>query len=199
MDYKNLNDYELIYQVRENDDIAYNTLINKYSNLVNMLAIKYMKNKPYNGLEKDDLYQAGMLGIIQALDCYNSENTVFYTYASLCAKREIERLLKFSSRKKYIPLNNAISFEKKISTDTKLTLSETISSNFNMEQEFIYREISRKLCELIYKLPIIDSSIFELKINGFNTREIGSLLDIPYGTVEYHLSKVKKIAKNVLR
>ena len=44
MDYKNLNDYELVYQVKEHDEVAYGILLDKYSHLVDMLAKKYIKN-----------------------------------------------------------------------------------------------------------------------------------------------------------
>ena len=108
MDYRNLNDYELVYQVRENNEEAYNLLIRKYSNLVNMMAKKILKKYKYLGLEYDDLYQEGMMGIIKALNDYNGNDTLFYTYASLCAKREIDRLIKTHTRKKRMIFNELI-------------------------------------------------------------------------------------------
>lgn len=198
MDYKRLNDYELIYQVKENDDVAYNALVTKYSNLVNMLARKYMKFNKNNGLEREDLYQAGMVGVFQALDDYNSDGTIFYTYAALCAKREMKKLIKMSSRQKYRALNEAISFEKNISSNSDLTLSETVASNYNIENDFILQENFRRLNELKYELSLEEANIFELRFNGFKVKEIATLLEIPYGTVEYHLSKIRKKAKKVL-
>ena len=200
MDYKDLNDYELIYQVRENDDIAYNTLILKYSNLVNMLAKKYLRLNKGLGLEREDLFQAGMLGVTQAMDDYKSDDTMFYTYASLCAKREIERLLKASTRHKNRALNEALSFDKKITKErgNVLTLGETISSNFDIEEDYITRENYRRLQEFKYDLSLLESSILELKLNGFRIKEIGNLLDVPYRTVDYHLNRIKKKAKDVL-
>jgi len=198
LDYKNLNDYELVYQVKENDDIAYNALITKYSNLVNMLARKYIKNNNRIGLEREDLYQAGMLGVFQALDTYDSHDTIFYTYAALCAKREIKKLLKMSLRQKNKALNESISFDKNVSNNSNLTISETISSGYDIESDYILQENIRRLYEFKYDLPFLDSLIFELRINGFKVKEIGHLLEIPYGTIEYHLNKIRKKAKNVL-
>ena len=198
MDYKDLNDYELIYQVKENDDVAYNALITKYSNLVNMISRKYIRIFKGIGLEREDLFQAGMLGIFQALDDYNSDNTVFYTYAALCAKREMKKLIKMSTRQKYKALNEAISFDKPISTNVNLTISETISSGYDIESDYLLQEDFKRLYDFKYDLPFLESMIFELRFNGFRVKEIAILLDIPYATIEYHMSKIRKKAKNVL-
>ena len=198
MDYRSLNDYELVYQVRENDDVAYNAIIYKYSNLVNMLVKKYIKGNRHLGLEEEDLYQAGMLGILMALNDYNSKDSIFYTYALLCAKREIEKLLKASSRVKNKPLNDAISLDKNISCDSIITLSEMISSKVNIESDYIINENCKKIYDIKYDLPIIESAILELKINGFKSKEISELLDITDRTVGYYLRKIKNKIKNVL-
>ena len=57
MDYRIYNDYELVYQVRENDEVAYDVLVKKYSNLVSMLAKKNYRENRYLGIEYEDLYQ----------------------------------------------------------------------------------------------------------------------------------------------
>ena len=63
--------------------------------------VEYKKKKFENtGIEIEDLYQEGMLGVVMALNDYNSSDTLFYTYASLCIRREMERLVKASKRKK---------------------------------------------------------------------------------------------------
>ena len=198
MDYKCLNDYELVYQVRENDDIAYNTIIYKYSNLVKILAKKYFRCNHNLGLDEEDLYQAGMLGVLMALNDYNSHDSIFYTYALLCAKREIEKLLKASSRVKNKPLNEAISLDRNISNSSTITISEVISSKVNVEEEYIINENCKRIYEIKYDLPFIESAILELKINGFKANEIGELLDIPYRTIGYYLRKIKKRLKKVL-
>ncbi len=192
MDYKNLNDYELVYQVREKDEVAYGVLIEKYSHLVDMLAKKYIKNNNNLGLDYDDLYQEGMVGIVKALNDYNSKDCVFYTYASLCAKREIDKLLMYYKRKKHMILNNAISMDQQIKDDSNCSIKDIIASDYNLEEEYEYYDNYNKIMNIIYDLDLLDSSILELKVNGFSTREISTLLDITYKAVDYRMRKIRK-------
>lgn len=197
MDYKKFNDYELIYQVKENDAVAYNILIEKYSILVNMLAKKILRLNRNIGLEYDDLYQEGMVGIMKALNDYNSKDTLFYTYASLCAKREMDRLVKYNKRKKHMILNNSVSINKSVNNEDDTIIGDLIPSSYNLEKEYEINELYNKVLNFKNELPLVDSSILELKINGFTNREIATLLDIDYKCVDYHLHKIKKkILKN---
>lgn len=192
MDYKKLNDYELIYQVRENDEVAYGLLIDKYSNLINIMAKKYQKQYKNIGLEFDDLYQEGMIGVIKALKDYNSNDTLFFTYAGLCAKREMDRLVKSQSRKKRMILNNSISLNHSINDDPDFLLENLIPSNYDLEKEFEISDELKKIMDKKYDLNIIDSSIFELKMNGFSVREIANLLELSYKIVDYRIRKIRK-------
>ena len=197
MNYKNLNDYELVYQVRENDDVAYGLLIEKYSHLVEMLAKKYIKNNSNLGLEYDDLYQEGMIGVLKALDDYDENNTLFYTYASLCAKREMDKVLLYYKRKKHMILNESVSLNQKIDNESNLLLEELIASDYNLEKEYESYDLYQKLMNYKYDLDLLDSSILELKINGFSSREISRLLDISYKSVDYRMRKIRKnLCKN---
>ena len=53
-------------------------------------------------------------------------------------------------------------------------------------------DINRIILETILELPLEDSSILELKFNGFNYREISVLLDIPGSTVEYRIRRIRR-------
>ena len=79
MDYKNINDYELIYQIRDNDEVAYTTLFEKYSFLVNKFAYEYYSNNKNIGIEYEDLCQEGFFAISMALKEYNQDTSLFYT------------------------------------------------------------------------------------------------------------------------
>ena len=65
MNYKKYNDYELIYMVRENDDISKNVLFDKYLPVIkNMANNYYTKLKGYN-CDYDDFFQEAMIALIQ--------------------------------------------------------------------------------------------------------------------------------------
>ena len=192
MDYKNLNDYELVYQVKEHDEVAYGILLDKYSHLVDMLAKKYIKNNSNIGLEYEDLYQEGMVGIIKALDDYNESDTLFYTYASLCAKREMDKTLLYYKRKKHMVLNESISMEQRINGESDLFLKDTLASDYNLEEDYENYDKCKKIMNFKYELDLLDSSIFELRANGFSVREISILLGITYKAVDYRMRKIRK-------
>lgn len=192
MDYKELNDYELIYQVREKNELAYGLLIEKYSHLVDMLAKKYLKENKYVGLEYDDLFQEGMVGVMKALQDYNPDDTLFYTYASLCAKREMDRIIKTNSRMKQMALNEAVSFSKKLKCDSDLLLEDMVASNYNLEEDYENKELLNKILDAKNDFSFLDSQIIELKLNGFTTDEIANLMDLKYRTVNYRLKMIRK-------
>lgn len=198
MDYKNYNDYELVYQVRENDKVAYDVLMKKYSKLVDKYAnYYYLKNKNI-GIEIEDLYQEGMLGVVMALNDYNSNDTLFYTYALLCIRREMERLVKASKRKKHMILNDSISLNSSVSYDDDLYLEEVIPSSYNVEESFFTEELSRMLISLKNVFDNEDSMIYELKYNCFSNKEISVLLELPYKYVDNRLRKIRKIIKHYI-
>ncbi|MBR4672335.1 MAG: sigma-70 family RNA polymerase sigma factor [Bacilli bacterium] len=195
MDYKELNDYELVYQIRENDTVAYNLLMDKYSKLVTKYARKYYLKNKNAGIELDDLYQEGMMGIIMALNDYNSNETIFYTYALLCMRREMERLVKASRRKKQAILNECVSLNIKISDEDDIFLEDLVASNYSVEEDFRGRELVTFLYNLKYYLNDKDSLIYELKLNCFANREIADLLDMSYRYVDNRLRIIRKRLK----
>ncbi len=191
MDYKDLNDYELVYQVRESDDVAYSLIVKKYSHLVDMLARIYLKKNRNIGIEYEDLFQEGMVGILKALDDYDAQ-TLFYTYASLCAKREMERLIKAHKRNKHMILNNAVSLNLTLKDNDDIVLEDLIPSPFNLEKYYISECNYNKMIDFKYELDLDDSPIYELKLNGFSTDEIAILLDKNYKYIDNHLHKIRK-------
>lgn len=193
MDYKNINDYELIYQIRENDEVAYNVLFDKYSFIVNKLAYEYyLKNKNI-GIEYDDLCQEGFYAIAMALKDYNQDSSLFYTYVSICVRREMERLIKFHRRNKQMILSDAISINTNIGNDNSLFLEDVISSGISSEDVFM----SDYRCEMLlmykHELSFEESLVYELKFNRFSNKEISLLLDLPYKKVDNYLRKIKSL------
>jgi len=193
LDYKNVNDYELVYQIRENDEIAYNVLFDKYSFIVNKLAYEYyLKNKNI-GIEYEELCQEGFYAIAMALKDYNQDSSLFYTYVSICVKREMERLIKFYRRNKQMILNDSISINTTIGNDDSLFLEDVISSGISSEDVFMSDYRYEKLQMYKHELAFEESLVYELKFNKFSNKEISALLDLPYKKVDNYLRKIKAL------
>lgn len=71
MDYKDLNDYEVVYMVKENDDDAREIIFNKYIPIVKKIASNYLAYAKLARIEYDDLVQEGLIALNVAINRYN--------------------------------------------------------------------------------------------------------------------------------
>ena len=115
MNYGLISDEELIdIYKKENltESAALDELITRYTPLVNNKANKFFAV----GAEKNDIAQEGMIGLLSAIKNYNvdNNNTSFKTFANLCIDRKLISLIKSANRQKQMPLNSAISLNKRV-------------------------------------------------------------------------------------
>ena len=82
---------ELIRKVQEGDSDALNMIIEKNLPLVNAISKKFLNR----GYEYDDIFQIGSLGLVKAVQNFNSDfNVKFSTYAVPMIMGEIKRFLR---------------------------------------------------------------------------------------------------------
>ncbi len=192
MNYKEYNDYELVYQINDGDEVAYNVLISKYKNLIGKLAKKYYEANKNIGIEYDDLFQEGMVALSSALKDYDQDNTLFYTFLILIVRREMERLIKTAKRFKHMILNESLSLNELIIGSEDIYLEDIIPSDYNLENYYYSKEVALKLYYYKYNLKDDEALVYELKFNNFSISEISNLLDIPYKKVDNYLHKIRK-------
>lgn len=187
MDYKYVNDYELIYMIRENDEDTSEFLYNKYSNVIKKISSKYFLYAKEKGIEFDDLIQEGYIGLSSAINSFRDNmDSSFYTFACLCIERQIRTLCKKVGSNKHEILNQALS--KDYDNIVQIYSPDYVS----FDNEFISMESF-----IFYKnlFSLKHSTVFELRYNGFSYQEISELLDIPINTVDSRLCKIRKILK----
>ncbi len=104
--YAQMTDEELIENIKNEDTVALNCLIERYNETVNMKASKFFMI----GAEKDDMEQEGMIGLYKAIKSFDTEKqNLFKTFANMCIERQLITAVKNSNRQKHIPLNSSIS------------------------------------------------------------------------------------------
>ena len=104
--YTQMTDEKLIENIKNDDHIALNCLIKRYSEIVNMKANKFF----IIGAEKEDIIQEGMIGLYKAVKAYDTQKqNSFKTFANMCIERQLITAVKNSNRQKHIPLNSSIS------------------------------------------------------------------------------------------
>ena len=191
MDYKDINDYELIYEVRESNEMAYNTLYEKYKTLISKIAYEYYLANRNKRVEFEDLVQEGYYALSVAVREYDEKSTLFYTYVTLCIKREMERYIKGCGRNKNMILTDAVSLNEPVDKNGDIVLEDVIPSKDDVENYVISEGIFYKLWLFRHELSNEESMIFELKANKFSNNEICVLLDIPYKKLDNYLRKIR--------
>ena len=199
MEYKELNDFELLTFVRENSEEANNLLFKKYKPLIEVNARRLLKYCKFNGLEFLDLVQEGMLGLSKAIDTFNeTKQTSFYTYAKTCIERKQLSLIVSSQRQKHKLLNESVPFE--IYDDGKDEIktidSFLVDNSYNPENVVEDLENINELKEKISKiLTSFEYEVFELKIAGFNYTEIAEILDKDKKQIDNAIQRIKSKIK----
>lgn len=186
MNYKELNDYELVYRIRENmDEDAENLMIKKYEPIICSYAKKYIAFASGCGADLDDLIQVGRIAVAKAINSYNQDKTsIFYTYVTICIERAFYTYCRNLTYKKNYVLNYAVSDER---------IYNYAADEFNL-CNYVLDVVNERslLLSVRNNFDLMDSSIFELRYNGFSYKEISKLLDISFSMVDSRLCKIRK-------
>lgn len=194
MNYKELNDNELVYLCNENNEDAYDLVISKYK--VYILKILKELVKQYNviGIEKSDLYQEGLLGLFSAIKTYNQDrDSKFYTYAITCIKKNMIGAIKNTFLKKYRILNNSYSLDN-ILKDSDTNYYDIFKDETNEPNKVIIdKETENEMIEKLEKsLSKKELEIFKLKLLGIKNEEIAKLINKDKKYVENKLFRISK-------
>jgi len=199
MNYKELNDNELLFLVSDNNEEATNLLINKYKNLILTNLKEYLKEYNIIGVELADLYQEGLIGLLQAINSFDKEKDVtFYTYANACIKSSLLSAIRKTFRMKNRILNNSFPLDKLIE-ETNYNYYEIFKDYRNDPDVLLSKEEEEnELLESIKsKLSKNEKSIFELKLKGLSNSEIANLLDKDKKYVENTMFRINRKYKEM--
>lgn len=192
MNYKDINDYEILYLIEEKNENAYSYFCDKYRPLINKFAKALYKKYKYFGIEYEDLLQEGLYGLSEAIRQYNSYNSsTFYTLALVCIKREMQRIVIKFGRNKNLILTNSVSIDMDLG-GSDFTLADSIFSEDDLlEEGYIRIYENKRNLDLKYSLKDKHAQVYELKFNGFSNQDISILLDIKYKDVDNYLRSIK--------
>lgn len=197
MEYKSLNDNEMLYLISENNEEAYNYMYKKYEPLINKFAVEILKKYKCLKLEYDDLFQEGMYALSLAIRKFDyRDNILFFTLVFLCIKREMyKQVIKASSNKNSI-VNYSLSLDEIVNEETGVLLNDFVYDEFDIIENHLEEIEKRKyILDLKYLLKQNYSEVYELKINGFSNQNIAELLDLRYKDVDNYLRSIKNTLK----
>lgn len=187
---------ECFRKMREGNMLAREKLIKHNLRLVAHIVKKYYAS----GVDQDDLISIGTIGLIKAIDSFDSTNGAkFATYAAKCLQNEI--LMHFRSRKK---LAYEVSISETIDTDkdgAPLTYSDIISVDDTIAEDLDLKFKSRRVAELVDRvLDQREREIIVLRygLNGkkaITQRETAEFL----GISRSYVSRIEKAALEKIR
>ena len=201
MDYNDLNDYELVSYVMENEE-AVDILFEKYRPLIRSIAKKLYDEYPNLGIELNDLIQEGMVGFSLALSTYSEhKDTLFFTYAKKCVESKMFTLIKASNRLKHQVLNNSVSMDAISDEEFNNSLDKIIGDETsNPESIMVDNENVFELIEGVRKeFTDFESQVFDLKKSGFDYKEIAEVLDVDKKKIDNALQRIKAKVRNYLK
>lgn len=194
-DYKDLNDYELMYMVEENSEDAKEMMYEKYRPMIHKYAKRYYSGCRNCGLEIEDFIQEGYYGVFCAYKTYNQKkDALFYTYVDLCVRSKMYNLVTRNTSLKHRVLNTSISLNKPFDVEKGIDLLDmTYDKNQLLpEDEIIIREQIERFKRFLYAQKIEDASILELYYNGFSYSDIGKLLERKKQGIIAVINRLKK-------
>ena len=198
MNYKDVNDYEMLYLVGEKDEEAEKILFGKYRNLIMKLVPKYLPFVLPRGGEFDDLVQEGYVGLYSAIQNYSPQNhTLFYTFAYVCIERQMATYCKRLSTNKQEVLNYSYSLYV-TPENTRDSFSSVIASEEDGPyQSLVISDFIQEIIDFKNSLPIDMACVFELRVNGFTYKEISILLGFPKSRVDSAINQIRMRLKRV--
>ena len=185
MEYRDINDFEVLYLVEEKQSDYKELLFKKYEPILKKLSYEYYYKIGNNGIEYDDVYQEALIGLNYAIDHFDiDKNNKFYTYAIICIKGKLNSFLVKNNTKYNRVLNDSLLLTQY--TDIDIDNLEVVKFDDT------YLSFYNKIIDFKNNLNDVQAQIFELKYNGFSNNDIGILLELDVKNVYYNLCFVRK-------
>jgi RNA polymerase sporulation-specific sigma factor len=178
------DDIKLCEFCNNGDDSAWFVIMSRYYSLVKILSHKYVNQY----LELDDLMQEGFLGLLNAVNTFNSTKKVnFKTYAKVCILNKIKNFAKtFNTQKAKIFQSSVGTLENEVETvaDSKLKSPESL---------FIQKEEYQKLVNSINSdLSSFERKVLILYLDGFSYLSISRNLDVSIKSINNAMVRIRK-------
>lgn len=196
--YKEYNDQELIYLIGENNEEATNIIYDKYKSIIDIKVRKYLVQSKKVGLEYNDLFQEGMLGLSEAIKCYKGKkDTQFSSFANLCIDRQLYSAFIRANRKKHSALNESFSLDFTFEEDGKSLIDFLFDKNSDPSIKFDDKEFKNELMLFIKdNLTQLERNVLNLRLKGFEYKEIAKMLNKSYKSIDSAIQRIRiKIKK----
>jgi len=195
------NENELIYMIRQKDQIALETLLKKYRTMIDCKIAEIVFDKRLYRQQRDDLRQLGYILLHECLDSYNYSKTAkFSTFFGFCFERKIRNQIRsyYSNNGMHL---KSLSLDQPVDENGEFTLGENIPSNYpeyRADSMINYHDLLKLLKEVIADFSPLEKRICRLKQAGFSYKEIVSDLACNYKKVDNTMQKFRRAVNRSL-
>lgn len=198
MNYHDFNDYELLSYIAEGNEEANTLLYKKYEPFIIAKAKKMASTCSSLGIDISDFIQEGMLGFSQAIHKFDeNRDTQFYTLARKCVESKMLSLIFASKRQKHRILNESLSIELE---EENFSLEKILGDNRGNPEIIVLnkQEQSELITKIKNHLTDYEKKVFDLKYNGFDYKEIASILEKQPKSIDNTLQRVRMKARECI-
>lgn len=182
-----MNEVELINRTKENDEQAFEELVNNYRNMMYSIINRYSLRYEYIKLPTEDLLQEACISLFEACRQYDpSKKTKFSTFAYRVIYchlgKEILKIVKI--------IQNEVYMYDEVEYIDRMTLVR--------DNEFTYSvQYARKnFFDSVSYLSNEDQTILKMRLDNYSYKEIADQLNITTKRVDNRLNHLRRKWKN---
>ncbi len=194
------NDYELLYLIEKGDEEAYRILRDKYRPICLYFCKEYYKEKESMVVSYEDYLSICDTALLKAVKSFDErQNVTFYTYFLVCLITSL-KLVKRKTRQKK---NRLLLEHSPYDYEIEDYYQDTYHTYEIKEQDPAYllevTNLEKNLKQHLYQMDPFASHILELRMNGFQYKEIADLLNTTLNTVTKSLKQSRRQLKEALK
>ena len=197
---KNLlaEDDELVSRSRAGDNDAEEQLLKKYGDIVKRetRVVFLVGGDNLDGVERDDLIQEGMIGLMKAVRNYQpGGEAAFRTFATTCVQNQILSAIRAANRKKHLPMKNYISIYPDSEHPDEPDPDEYLKELWMEGPETVLirkEDAENRLRSIEEILSAFEWAVVKDYLEGYGSAEIAVRLGRPQRSVENALTRSRK-------
>lgn len=181
-----VNDYEIMYMIYQNDETALRMLMDKYHESVRFIIYRY---KGYRSVSwnYDDLIQLAFIKLIDAVYTYREDREAsFSSYFLEIFRRAVIDQFRRNKAQRYSYEIANLSMDMEVS-DNNAQFQGVYVVDDHIETLYVNERIQ----DIKQGLSDVEQAVIDLRMRGYTYQQIAKQLNITKKKVEYTLRKIR--------